>query len=887
MSSVDIPAQFRNLVWQRLRIDLINTRTSPVMKLPVIAVLEAIVKSITSQTATHNSPSAPPPIVFFHVPDKRFSFKVRPGSRIALHLFFFRLSAEQVVRWAETCRAYFEEQESPRNYRLLRVQDPEERRMEDIFAAMPPLKQAGEIALDFLTPLPFHPRKPTNRIFLNTDQFIHLFLNRFSRLFGKKFTYQPGEDDFRILPYYWKYTQMKRPSHSQPGTTQYIKGCFGPLYIKGNFKNFFPFLILGSELHTGGKMANAQGYYRLLIDAPAYFSRFFPDKKALFSVIDDVLSQHDEPPDTPRAVEKQIYRETDYAEQLYADLVKNEYLPQPNIAFRIPKKDKTTRVVEQLPIRDLIVHQYLFRTIRKVFDRFFEEGSIGYRKGIARQKAVELVRQAIREGYQYVIESDIEDFFPSVNLHLLTDLLNFYIPEKDVLLKELIFKCLYNGYILGGKYYERKAGLAQGSPLSPLLANLFLDAFDEKTEEWGVRIIRYADDFIILTRSKEEAERILMQSESYLADELGVKINRSKTAIRPLSEGFRFLGIRFEKWEVKVEPEENLKRLRKPLYITERYVFLALNGEALNIYKNKKLIETIPLRRLSEIIVMDRVSFSTALLRYCTEKNIPITVTLGSGYFITTIKPDSKRYYEINAAHSGKFYQLTETERLAIAREIAALKLKNYLPLFRQRYTPGMNDILKEIEMLAERIFEAADIHQVRGYEGAGTRKIYQWLNSFINHPAFKIRKRQRRKPDRINSLLNFGYYLLFSRLNTTIRSLGLNPYLGFLHSPEDNYESLVSDMVELFRARIDRFILKIVNLKTITAQDFVETPRGMYLTREAAHKFLLQFEREMDIVPKNERLSLKEQLYYQALILRKWALEDGSLIFYRWGDAK
>lgn len=171
----------------------------------------------------------------------------------------------------------------------------------------------------------------------------------------------------------------------------------------------------------------------------------------------------------------------------------------------------------------------------------------------------------------------------------------------------------------------------------------------------------------------------------------------------------------------------------------------------------------------------------------------------------------------------------------------------------------------------------------MRGLEGFAARRTYSQLNSIIDIPAFRLKTRNRKNPDIMNSLMNFAYYLLFSRLNATVRAVGLNPYLGFLHSPEDKYESLVSDLVELFRSRMDRLLARVINLKVIGEGDFNQTDRGMYLNHEAAKNFLIQFEAEMDKKVESQKLSLKEELYVQVQLIRRWAVDDGSLGFYRW----
>jgi len=839
--------------------------------------MEAIIKGTTALLA-----ESPDPLIFFHLKNRRHTFRLRESDSLELEVFFLQKETEYATRWAEMFKSYLADPDTGRNFDLVALGEVEERDFEKLASETGAIPEEGEVCLEFMTPFPFKAEKGKQRTCITEEAFIRSFERRFSRLFGRNITYARCNDDFSLLPYYWNYTEIRHPSHSQPGHVQYINGCVGKLYLKGRFGEFLPFLVLGSELHTGSKISNAQGYYIIHEESPPYFQKFFPNKKAILSVIHEVLNTYDNALESLSTEEDFPFDEDTFSERLYQEIVADTYTPAPNRAFLIKKKDGTQRLVEQLEFKDLIVQQYLLRTITEPFERIFAEGSIGFRKGISRARAVQAVNEAIKQGYRYVVESDIEDFFPSVDHAILSRLLDFYLPEKDHLVRSLLEKSARNGFVLNGVFHERRRGLAQGSPLSPILANLYLDSFDEFVMHWNVKMIRYADDFIIMTRTREEAEEILSKTESFLC-EIGLKLKKAKTAIKPIKEGFSFLGMRFTKSEVVVAPEEEYRRLKKPLYVSEPYLFLSLNGEAVDIKKQGTLQETIPLRRISEIIVMERAALSTALVRKCTESNIPLTITLDSGYYITTIKPDSKQYHDISFAHASKYYSLSDTEILSIAKEIAACKLGNYISMFKQRYAPELNQALGEIESFINRIHQAADIHQVRGLEGAAARVTYQTLNLFIDDPTFHLRKRQRKNPDRINSLLNYGYYLLFSRINATLRALGLNPYLGFLHSPEDNFESLVCDIQELFRARIDRFIIRLINLKVIKGDDFRETGNGFYLTREARKRFLNQFEGEMERKSSKKNLSMKESIYVQALVLKNYVLEDKPLSFYQW----
>lgn len=882
-------SQFNNLNWYRVKVILHNIRHGPIVRKHIIIAIESIIKGATTRLLQTASASfqLPKPIIFFHITNKHHKYRVYQDSLVPLEIFFCQTSKDITQQWLDCLQKHLSDEETGKNFNIANISEIEERNFYKVCAEiginnMQDIANLGkgEVCLEFLIPLPFPLRKKKEKTFINKDTLINSLEERFAVLFGQQIKYQSANDNFTILPYYWYYTQIPNPK-PEINSIHYINGCCGNLYLKGSFADFLLFLILGNELHAGSKISFSQGYYRLHLSSLKYFDRYFPNKSAIVATIYNVIDKYDSAIES-LSIEKPPFNQENYAENLMNEIKENRYQPCPNTAFIIKKKGAGERLVEQLSFKDLIVQQYLLKTISPIFERFFEPESIGYRKGVSRETAIATVQSAIAQGYQYVIESDIEDFFPSIDLEILSRLLDFYLPKNDTIIRDLLLKSIRNGYVLNGRFHNRTKGLAQGSPLSPILANLYLDSFDEKIKQWNVKLIRYADDFIVLTKTKSDAENILSQTETYLS-ELGLKLNKAKTAIKPIQQGFSFLGIRFERSEIKVEPEAEFRRLKKPLYITEPYYFLSINGDAVNIIKDRVVVETIPLRRISEIMVMEKSVFSTALVRKCTDYNIPITITLNTGYYITTIKPDSKNYYDIAFEHAKRYYALTDTEYLCLAKEFASNKIKNYLPLFRQKYEPGLNVFIKELEITIQKIYEASDINVVRGLEGSTAKKIYEKLNNFIDHEAFHIRKRERQNPDRINSLLNFGYYLLFSKINACLRAIGLNPYLGFLHSPSDNYESLACDIQDLFRSRIDRFIIRLINLKVITKEDFSETPSGMYLKREAIKKFINQLEAEMERKNTKNELSLKESIYVQAMIIKKWVLENSSFTFYTW----
>ena len=877
---------FAQLQWHRVLFSLVNIRASETMSAHPLSIVQAIVKGVNSlcgetRTMSENDESAEP-LMCFHIKERKHTAKMKKSAILPVEVLLFQKKDDDVQKWNDALQQYLSDSTTGKNFDLCECSQFETRNFNAVAEPFGATENSRELCLEFFTPVSFHHEKGKQRTYISKSLFVSLFEKRFSRLFGKKFAFEDAAEIFTVHPYFWNYSEIRHSSVSQPRHIQLVKGCVGKLYLKGEYSALLPWLILGSEIHTGNKLSNGQGYYKLHCASVPFFDSFFPSKKTLLPVLHETLERYDYAAESLSITEQFPFNENQFIEKLCGELKEQKYIPTPSVAFLVQKKDGSERLVEKPALKDLIVQQYVYRTIVDFIDRSLEEESIGFRKGISRHKAIDIVKKAIEEGYKFVIESDIEDFFPSVDLHRLLELMQIFFVQHDTLLLSVLQKIVLNGYLRNGNICERTKGLAQGSPLSPLLANLYLDAFDETIQQWGVRFIRYADDFIILAKTEQDAEKILVQTEQYLST-IGLFINRKKTAIKPISSGFQFLGISFEHSEITESHEQELQLLKKPLYVTQPFFFLGLNGDAIEIRKGQHLVDVFPLRNISEIIVMEKSSFSTSLIHKCTTLNIPVTIILNTGYYVTTIKPDSKKYYDIATKHSHAFNALSPTEILAIAKDIVAAKIQNYRTLFLQRYEAQRTPFLRAIEDALRKISIAEDIAVVRGIEGALAKKVFMQLNTIIENPIFHITKRERKKPDRINSLMNFCSYLLFSRINATVRAIGLNPYLGFLHSPEDSYESLVADVQEVFRARFDRFLVRILNLKIIVPEDFTATERGYFLSYEATKKFLDQFETEMEREKKQNALSLKENIYTQAQVIKRWACDSGTISFYIW----
>ncbi|MCB1143198.1 MAG: CRISPR-associated endonuclease Cas1 [Leptospiraceae bacterium] len=860
------------LTWKKISLKIQNTRVKREVKAHPVSIFESMMKSIhTGSNLWSHFPYS------FHCKSIGFHSRIKESDSYEIEVVFPDLQEAILEKWKRHAENFFSNP-SERNFQLLDISSIETCNVNKLKAHYP-YRGQDEICLNFPIPFAFRYQKDRPKGYLSREIFLESIQIRFERFFQINKENFNWKLPFDVLSYYWNFGDIKHDSLSQAGTVKFIKGCHGPLYLRGNLEEIYPYILICSDIHLGSKLSNSQGYFHFHPDSLGFFSVFFPDKKRILESVNYVMQNYDSAAETLYHGDHSPHPDEHLSEIIEKEIKEESYLPAPSKAFRILKSDQSSRIVEQFHYKDLIVLQYLLRTVTKTFDKIMDTSSIGFRKGYSVKNAIEMIGSAVKEGFHYVIETDIEDFFPSIHLNTLKDLLSNYVPKKDKKLLHLLIKFLDNPYILDGKECNRDKGISQGSPISPILANIYLDSFDESMHREGVRLIRYADDMVILTKTKEMAENILEFAKSKL-DHLFLHLKEKKTSIKKISDGFLFLGMKFPLEETNLWKTEEY---RKPLFISEPFLFLGTNGDAVTIKKKDKVINTIPIRRISEILFLENSVFSTSFIRKCSENHVPITLTLGSGYHINTICPDSKKYFDIESNHSILFRSLSDTDRLLFAREIAICKVKNYITFFKSRYFKENNTLINQLESGLKNMEEATSPQQLRGFEGSLSRKTFQQLNRYIENEKFHIKKREREKPDSINSLLNFGYYLLYSRINASIRSVGLNPYLGFLHSPEDRYESLVADMEELFRVFVDRFIIKILNLKVITEKDFQETNKGFYLNQVGKKKFLNHWEGEMSKKMGNTHLSIKENIHIQANILKNWVMEGKKLDFYVW----
>jgi CRISP-associated protein Cas1 len=600
------------------------------------------------------------------------------------------------------------------------------------------------------------------------------------------------------------------------------------------------------------------------------------------------------------------------------------YQPQPYQQVSIPKNRSSATLSERsrserdyrslsIPtVRDRIIQQALLNVLSPRIEPQLSPVSFAYRPQVSYLSAVEAVAQCRDAGYEWVMDADIVKFFDNIDRQILFQKLRQYIEVGGIL-------CLIKNWISGGIVTKQgtifpERGIPQGAVISPLLANIYLDDFDRQTAEFGdVRLVRYADDFVVMAQSQAEIERAYVEV-ARLLGELKLELHDRKTQITTFERGVRFLGHGFlgkaifpiddvkpkssqgnRKKKVSAELplelnieaaispgngavvtldrdeiedlEDDSDELAEPvpaqrqvwnphmatLYLLEQGTSLYRDYQRLIVHIPKQERLEIPIREIDKILIFGNIQLSTPVINSCLDAEIGIFFLSRSGQYQGHIWSAEKTQLHNELV---QFDRHKEPEfQLNMCRSIVAGKLLNSKRLLqrlnRKRKSPEVEAAIAGINADLKAASQVDEIDRVRGYEGIGAVRYFNGLSQLITNPDFSFNGRNRQPPtDPVNSLLSFGYTLLFNNVLSLILAEGLSPYLGNLHYGEDKKPYLAFDLMEEFRSPIvDSMVLKLINQPMFKLTDFdtVADTGGVYLQGTARRVFLKYFEARMN----------------------------------------
>lgn len=287
-----------------------------------------------------------------------------------------------------------------------------------------------------------------------------------------------------------------------------------------------------------------------------------------------VKRNHGAPGIDGMTVEKALLWIRENREELLQSIREGSYKPNPVRRKEIPKPDGGVRKLGIPTVVDRVIQQAIAQKLQPIYEPLFSDGSYGYRPKRSAQQAIQKVKNYTEQGYGYAVEIDLSKYFDTLNHELLLNLLRRQIHDERVTL--LIKKYLKSGVMEGGTFTRTEEGSPQGGPLSPLLSNVYLNEFDQEMERRGVKVIRYADDIVVLAKSKRVAGRLLESCRRYLEGKLKLKMNAQKSKVVSVLaiKHFKFLGFCLGKNKkgvyIRAHRESLAKAKRKLRQLTRR-----------------------------------------------------------------------------------------------------------------------------------------------------------------------------------------------------------------------------------------------------------------------------------------------------------------------------
>jgi len=304
--------------------------------------------------------------------------------------------------------------------------------------------------------------------------------------------------------------------------------------------------------------------------------------------------------------------------------------------------------------------------------------------------------------------------------------------------------------------------------------------------------------------------------------------------------------------KTELDVEESSLAFMRTLYIQSQGSILRRQNERFVVSKDDEVISEVHVMKVEQIIIFGNCAVTTPAMTTCLQENIPITFLSSNGKYYGRLESTGNTSIVLQQMQFARASD--EDFCLKISKGFVTGKLQN-MKVFLQRRSRSVESeavqrAIDSISACLKSVESAATLDQLRGYEGAASAQYFDVYDLLLKNP-FGFEKRIRQPPtDPVNSLLSFGYTLLFYNIYSLLASHGLNPYCGFFHSIRQGHPALASDMIEEFRSIVvDSLVVYLINSDIMKVEDFMRPKEpGMpcLLSSSARKEFLKHFEQKM-----------------------------------------
>lgn len=516
----------------------------------------------------------------------------------------------------------------------------------------------------------------------------------------------------------------------------------------------------------------------------------------------------------------------DFLAELSASLHDGTYRPSPLVRVYIAKPHGGTRTLRIPAVRDRVVERAVVNTITRDADLVMSPCSFAYRRGMSTDDAVHHLATLRDAGYRHVLRTDVEDFFPNA----LTVLGPAIACPRTLALLRLIA----GPRRAHGERRTRTRGIAQGSCLSPLLANLVLTDVDHALGDAGFGYARFADDIVVCTHEQDDLLHALDILESLLAAH-GLGLNREKATMTTFDEGFCYLSVDFSRTAPPVDPHHDVKGHPD----LDRVVYVGRDGARVRIAKARLIVDgpdglpqvSVPRKAVSRLVLTGTVGLSAGARSWALYNDVDVLfLSRHGGYLGQLAGPRSTanaRRLLTQAAFASD-----DDARLPLARAVVRAKLchqRNVLHrLGRRGGGVDVADACTRIRGLDADAENSHTVDELMGCEGAASNTYFDCLATLVP-PEVAFHGRTRRPPkDLTNAAFSYGYAILLAECTAALLAAGLEPSLGVLHASTDKRPSLALDLMEEFRPLlVDRTVMALLRTRQLRPEHATESPDG------------------------------------------------------------
>jgi CRISP-associated protein Cas1 len=573
-----------------------------------------------------------------------------------------------------------------------------------------------------------------------------------------------------------------------------------------------------------------------------------------------------------------------HVSELAEALRNGTFQPHPVVRVEIAKPSGGVRRLAVPCLADRIVERALLAELDAVIDPLLLPWSFAYRHGLGVRDAVACLAEARDAGAAWVARCDIDDCFEHIPRWEVVRRLREVVT--DVAAVDLVRRFL-DRPVVGERTArpERGLGLHQGSPLSPLLCNLYLDGFDRAMLGSGYRAIRYSDDIAIPVADRGAAERALSDAARELAD-LGLNLDPVKSQVISFDAGVLFLGS-----TVTSLTSPGAMALSHPLetvvYVDRPGSLIRSRGERMVVEHQGETLFRLNLKRIRQVVLVGRAGMTTPFLHRAVRDGIDVMLLDEHGG--PGGRPTSLAHSDPTVRRAQ--YRIADDEPAArrLAKAFVDGKIANMrvslLRAGRRVPDPLVASTAETLAITRLVLADAASYDVILGHEGTATREYFRaWRRIIGDDWGFTARER-RPPPDPVNAMLSFGYTLLVQEAIATLEMSGLDAAVGFLHRARWGRPCLALDLIEEFRPLIvDAVVLRCVSTGIVRFEEFETTAnQGCRMNTRARQAFLAAYERRMLTIfthePSGRRVSYRVGLSLQAKSLAR-AIVDPERVY-------